>query len=133
MHTKSKGKIAELNVSAKFIELGWTILHPLSEATRYDLAAEKNGKFLRVQVKYVTPNNGILHVNCKSSNNWSVLSYSPKEIDILVAFDSVSKKIYFIPAKQLNVSSIKLRINPTLNKQQKRIRFAREFEALKIV
>ena len=130
MHTKNKGKIAELMVGARLMELGWTILNPICENTRYDLVAEKDGKFIRVQIKYVTPNRNILHINCKSSNNWSVLTYTPKEIDMLAAYDSLSKKIYFIPAAKLNTSSIKIRLKPSKNKQLKKINCARDFEAL---
>ena len=132
MHSKTKGKIAELMVSARLMELGWTVLNPLCETSRYDMAAEKNGKFIRVQVKYVTPSKGTLHVNCKSSNNWSILTYTSKEIDVLAAFDSIDCKIYFIPASKLNTSSLKLRIKPTKNRQQKKINFARDFETLTI-
>jgi Holliday junction resolvase-like predicted endonuclease len=132
MNTKNKGKIAELMVSAKLMEFGWTILNPLCEHTRYDIAAEKNGKFIRVQVKYVTPSKGTLSINCKSSNNWSTLTYTPEEIDIIAAFDSTNHKIYFIPASKLNTSSLKLRIKPSKNKQQKKINFAREFETLTV-
>ena len=132
MHTKNKGKIAELVVSARLMELGWTILNPLCENTRYDIVAEKNGKFRRVQVKYVTPNRGILSVNCKSSNNWSILKYTPEEIDILAVFDSTNHKTYFIPATKMNTSSIKLRLAPTKNRQKKRINLARDFQTFAI-
>ena len=132
MHSKTKGKIAELIVSARLMELGWTVLNPLCENTRYDMAAEKDGKFIRVQVKYVTPNKGALHINCKSSNNWSILTYTSKEIDVLAVFDSIEHKIYFIPVSKLNTSSLKLRIKPTKNRQQKKINFARDFETLTI-
>jgi len=132
MHSKDKGKIAELMVSARLIELGWTVLNPLTENCRYDVAAEKNGKFLRIQVKFVTPSRGVLHVNCKSSNNWSILKYTPDEIDILAVYDPRNYKTYFIPSSKLNSSSIKLRIVPSKNQQKKRINTAKNFEALAI-
>jgi hypothetical protein len=130
MDKKAKGKIAELMISAKLMEMGWKISNPLCENTRYDLLAEKNGKFVRVQVKYVTPSKGVLDVNCKSSNNWSILRYTTKDIDILAVYDAMSRNIYFIPASKLNISAIKLRIEPTKNQQQKLIRLAQDFEKL---
>ena len=130
MDTKNKGKIAELMVSARLMELGWTILNPLCDYARYDIVAEKNGKFVRIQVKYVTPNKGTLYINCKSSNNWSILTYTPEEIDMLAVFDSINHKIYFIPSLKLNTSSLRLRLKPTKNKQRKKINFARDFETL---
>ena len=41
MHTKTKGKIAEMMVSAKLMALGWKVLLPFGENSRYDLVAEK--------------------------------------------------------------------------------------------
>jgi len=130
MHKKTKGQIAELMVSVKLMEMGWKVLKPLSENSRYDLVAEKDGKFIRTQVKYVTPTRGILDINCKSSNNWSILRYTPKEIDVLAVFNPISREIYFIPVSKLNISTIKLRIEPAKNNQQKRIRFANDFKKL---
>ncbi len=87
MHKKTKGSIAELAVAAHLMSDGWRVLLPYGENTRYDLVAEKDGKFMRVQVKYVTPKNGKLYVNCRSSNNWSVLPYTAQEIDLIAVYN----------------------------------------------
>jgi hypothetical protein len=55
LHKKNKGSLAELIVAAKMIESGWLVLIPYGENARYDLVGEKDGKFIRVQVKYTTP------------------------------------------------------------------------------
>ncbi len=120
MHKKTKGSIAELAVAGRLLEEGWQILFPVGENCRYDLVAEKDGKFLRVQVKYVTPKNGALEVNCRSSNNWSVLHYSAKDIDLIAAYDSVSRNIYFIPVDKINRNSFKIRIESSRNGQKRR-------------
>ena len=130
MHTKTKGKIAEMMISAKLMELGWKVLLPFGENNRYDLVAEKEGKFIRIQVKYVTPTKGILDINCKSSNNWSILRYTPNEIDFIAVFDSVNHNIYFISVSKLNLSSIKLRLDPPKNNQRRKIKYAKDFENL---
>lgn len=124
---KTKGDIAELSVAAKFIEEGWQILFPFGENHRYDLVVEKENKFLRVQIKYVTPKNGALEINCRSSNNWSVIHYSPKDIDIIAAYNSIDKQIYFIPVKEINYSSLKLRLENSKNNQKKYIRYAKNY------
>jgi len=127
VHKKDKGSIAEMAVATKLMKLGWTVLHPLSENNRYDLVAERGNEFKRIQVKYVTPKNGGLPVNCRSSNNWSVKRYSPKEVDIIAAYDSRDENIYFIPSSIFNASTIKLRLEPTKNGQRQKIRHAKEF------
>ena len=94
------------------------------------MVAEKGNKFLRVQVKYVTPKNGALEVSCRSSNNWSVIHYSSKDIDVIAVYDSADKQVYFIPAKEINYSSLKLRLKNPKNNQEKYIRYAKNYTKL---
>ena len=129
---KTKGDIAELAVSKRLIEEDWKILFPYGENHRYDLVAEKNNKFLRIQVKYSTPKNGVLEVNCRSSNNWSVLHYTSKDIDMIAVYNPKSEKVYFIPVSEINHSLIKLRIEPSKNNQKLKIHLAENFSELRI-
>ena len=127
MHIKTKGYIAEMYVTARLIEDGWRVLHPVGENNRYDLVAERDGKFIRIQVKYATPKNGALEINCRSSNNWSVLHYSAKEIDVIAAYNAHTKDIYYIPVSKINRSLIKLRISPAKNNQKRSVNSAENF------
>lgn len=129
---KAKGDIAELAVAKKFIEDGWRVLFPYGENHPYDLAVEKNKRFLRVQVKYATPKNGVLEVNCRSSNNWSILHYTSKEIDLIAVYNPKDQKIYYIPVSKINHSELKLRIEPSKNNQKSKIHFAEDFSELKL-
>jgi len=61
--------------------LGYKVLLPYGENSRYDMVAEKDNKFLRIQVKYTTPKNGVLEVNCRSSNN-GLFSIMPLQISM---------------------------------------------------
>ena len=127
MHKKTKGSIAELVVASKLMNAGWRVLFPFGENNRYDLVAEKDGKFVKVQVKYVTPHNGTLEVNCKSSNNWTVDKYTAKQVDFIAVYNPKTADTYFIPSSKFNSSSIKLRFKPTKNKQKAKIRYANKF------
>ncbi len=100
---------------------------PISENTQYDLIIEKNGKMKRVQVKTVVPKNGVMIINCRSSNNWDVINYSKKDFEILAAVDIISKNIYYIPVKHINKSCINLRLTASKNKQEKNINLAKSF------
>ena len=114
-------------VAAYLIERNWHVLFPVGENHRYDLVAEKEAKFVRIQVKYVTPKNGVLDVNCRSSNNWSVLHYTSKEIDIIAVYNSQDKNIYFVPVKDINYSSFKIRLGTAKNNQKQKIHRAEDF------
>lgn len=132
MDKKTKGNIAEMSVATYLIESGWHILFPVGENHRYDLVAEKDGKFIRIQVKYVTPKNGALDINCRSSNNWSVLHYTCKDIDVIAAYNSQDKRIYFVPVAMINYSSFKIRLDDARNNQKEKIHLAGDFASLKI-
>lgn len=127
MDKKTKGNLAELEVAADLVERGWRVLFPFGENNRYDLVAEKEGRFVRIQVKYVTPKNGALIVNCRSSNNWSVQSYDPSQIDAIAAYNATDRKVYYIPAEDINKSVANIRLEPSRNKQKKGIRWAQDY------
>ena len=129
---KVKGDIAELAVAKRLMSEGWKILFPYGEDHRYDLVAEKDNKFVTIQVKYVTPKNGGIDINCQSSNNWSIMAYSAKEIDVIAAYNSKSEEIYFISSKEMNYRSFKLRLEDSKNNQKSKIHLAKNFSELKI-
>ncbi|MFH1046749.1 MAG: group I intron-associated PD-(D/E)XK endonuclease [Patescibacteria group bacterium] len=125
---KRCGDVAELQVASHLTKEGWQVLFPYGEYCRYDIVAEKHGRFIKVQVKYVTPKNGTLTINCKSSNNWSVKPYTKEEIDCIVAYDSLSEEIYFIDVKDIKKSELRLRLGPTRNNQKVGVRLADDYK-----
>lgn len=128
--TKQKGDIAEAFVTYILKQNGFNVLVPWGEDNRYDLVSEKKGIFKRIQVKYVTPKDGTLLVNLRSSNNYNIIHYSRKEVDIIAAYCSKYKKVYFIPLGSINnASTFKLRLEPTKNKQKKFVVEASKYES----
>lgn len=49
--TKAKGSVSMLMVAARLALRGYRVMEPVGDHCRYDLAAEKDGLFYRVQVK----------------------------------------------------------------------------------
>jgi len=130
LHKKYKGDIAELVVAAKMVEMGWRVLFPYGENARYDLVGEQNGRFIRIQVKYTTPKNGVMDTNCRSSNNWSIIHYTPADIDFIAAYNPQDREVYFIPAHKINKSTFKLRLDEAKNNQKLKINMAKDFLGL---
>jgi hypothetical protein len=131
MHKKTKGSIAELAVAAKLLEEGWRILMPYGENARYDLVAERNGRFVRIQVKYTTPKAGVMKVNCRSSNNWSILQYTADEIDVIAAYNPLTRDVFYVPSTEFRKGDMKLRLDPPKNNQRAKVRFASQFRELR--
>ncbi len=130
MDKKTKGSIAELRVSSDLMEKGWNVLIPFGENNRYDLVVERDGRFVRIQVKYVTPKNGAMEVNCRSSNNWSVRPYTCDEIDFIAAYNPEDQAVYYVPISKIRKKSMKLRLEPSRNGQKLYVRYAKEFAEL---
>jgi len=127
--TKQKGDIAEIYIAYLLKKEGFNVLLPWGEDHRYALVSEKNGIFKRIQVKYVTPRKGMLEVALRSLNNYQILHYSVKDIDIIAAYEPNNQKVFFVPLKRIkNKSSLKLRLLPSKNKQVKNITMASKFE-----
>ena len=124
---KTKGSIAELIMAAKVMSLGWNIYFPYGENSRCDFVAAKDGKFIRVQVKSSKPKRGALTVQCRSCNNWSMKSYTSKDIDCMAIYDSINQNAYFMPVSKINKTAVNLRLEPSKNNQRKRIQYAHDF------
>ncbi len=127
--TKQKGDIAEAFVTYLLKQNGFNVLIPWGEDNRYDLVTEKYGIFKRIQVKYATPKNGSIEVRIRSCNNYSILRYSTKDIDIIAVYSPETNKVYFVPLNSIkNRSLCKLRLAPTKNKQKKFVVMASKYE-----
>jgi hypothetical protein len=128
--TKQKGDIAEAFVTYLLKQNGFNVLVPWGEDNRYDLVTEKNGIFKRIQVKYATPQDGIVEVRARSCNNYNIIHYSPKDIDIIAVYAPQQNKVYFIPLNGMkHRSTYKLRLTPTKNKQKKFVVMASKYES----
>lgn len=126
--TKLKGDIAEAFVTFLLKQKGFNVLIPWGEDNRYDIVSEKNGIFKRIQVKYVTPKNGVLDVALRSSNNYNIIHYSRKDVDIIAAY-SPEQKVYFVPLANIKkIRKCTLRLEPTKNKQKKKVVPASKYE-----
>lgn len=127
--TKQKGDIAEAFVTYILKENGFNVLVPWGEDNRYDLVTEKNGVFKRVQVKYVTPKDGAIEVRVRSCNNYNIIHYSPKDIDVIAVYSAKQNKVYFVRLSDIkNRSVCRLRLSPTKNGQKKFVIMASKYE-----
>ena len=127
--TKQKGDIAESFVAYLLRLNGFNVLIPWGEDNRYDIVSEKNGVFKRIQVKYVTPKNGIIEVAIRSANNYKTIYYSPYNTDIIAAY-TPDNKVYLLSMMDIeNKKVCKLRLEPTKNKQKKNVVIASKYES----
>lgn len=101
--TIEKGYLGQLIVEQKFIENGWNLFKPVLENGKIDLIAEKDNKYLKIQIKTVqTDRNSKLIPVRKISHNmgeYKVKFYTKEDIDYFIGVDLETKDLYILPVE----------------------------------
>ena len=130
MTTDDKGDLGEIIVMAEASRKGYIPLIPISEKKRYDFVLEKNGKFIRVQVKYSEMKDGKIRVNLyhNAGKENKTKTYTDDEIDAIVVFNKETNKCYFISSAFFKGRhKLELRVDKPKRKSKK-INWAKDFE-----
>jgi len=136
--TADKGDLAVYKAQLSFAESGYYIFTTISEHLPFDFIAYKNGKCLRVQVKYISiregkKTNGALLVDISSSGPYQGKRRRPArkdEIDLVVVYCPNNKRLYFIPIVDFSGDNISLRVEPAKNNQQQRVHLAEDYSVI---
>lgn len=133
---KQKGLMTELNCQRAFTELGFLVLCPLSEDSRYDFVVDLGDRFIRVQCKTCTPSSDGSSISfaCRStrSNTQDNVSrkYTKEEIDYFYTY--YWGKSYLVPVEECS-SAKTLRFVKPPSGQLAKISFAKNYELKKIL
>jgi hypothetical protein len=133
-HPKDKGDRSTLAVMLALRELGYGVLVPFGENTRYDLVIDDGTTLAKVQCKSGRLRSGAVR--------WSVCSNyfhhpNPRfrsrsyhgEIDYFGVYCPDTAGVYLIPIDDLTIENVgALRVDPPRNNQKKRIRHASKYE-----
>jgi prevent-host-death family protein len=128
-----KGNVAELAIATAAADLGLSVLKPLTEHETYDLALDLGERIWRVQCKWATLKDKVVHVHigrCRTNKRGYVRStYQPGEIDALAAYCQPLNQCYLLPEDMVvGKHAIQLRIAPARNNQRAAINFAEDYE-----
>ena len=129
-----KGVIAETKIAAAATELGVSVLRPIVEHGRYDLAFEIGDRILRVQCKWgaLDETGALIKINlqtCRHTPNGYVRGhYRAGEIDAVAAYCADLDRCYLLPISLVEGrGSIHLRLVPPLNGQRACINLEADF------
>jgi hypothetical protein len=96
-----KGAIAEAVIAAEAIKAGVTVLRPLSEGGRYDLAFDLGDRFVRVQCKSAPRRGDVIVVatrTCRSTPQGYVrTTYTAAEVDAIAVYCPDTQACYLLP------------------------------------
>lgn len=130
-HTKDKGDIGVAKALADLVTKRYQVLLPLTEHAPFDLVAYRDGRFLRIQVKYRSmTESGVVEVTFESV--WSDRHGLHKrpvdktEIDLFCIYCPDTDLCYYL-RPQDHAGSVKLRIVPSRNNQRTGVWRAADF------
>ena len=131
--TNAKGVIAEAEFMAAAIRLGWTVLRPINERARYDLAIDQGAGPMRVQCKWARRQGDVIVVRARTCRltptGYVRTTYSADEIDGLGVFCPDVDRCYLVPATDLDGrGTVHLRLEPARNGQRGAVTMAARYE-----
>src|SRR5690349_12295313 len=103
-HTKNKGDFGLFQAQLDLVKKGYGILLPMTEHEAFDLVAYKEGKFLRVQVKYRRAFNGVIRVPFFSS--WAdrhgvhVVQMEKTVVDLVCVYCPDTDRCYYVDPRR---------------------------------
>ena len=131
LHPVDVGARTEAAILSELIKRGYRVLLPFGENQRYDLVLDIGGSFLRVQCKTGRLRNGCIEFSARSvrvnTRRTVIRNYDKDQVELIMVHCPETGGIYSIPIEEAR-SHGTLRIDPTANGQDKRVRWARDYE-----
>jgi hypothetical protein len=135
-NNKAIGELSEAIIRAKLLEVGFDILIPSGDNLRYDLVIEDaDGSFWRIQCKtgrsngeYISFAPASLYYHTRAGRTTHGSRSYHAQIDYFAVYCPETRGVYLIPVEDTGSSQMNLRLVPARNKQEKNIRWAREYE-----
>ena len=135
-HPKLVGDRSTAMVLARLLEIYEVVLLPFGENQRYDLVIDSPEGFVRVQCKTGRLDGGVIRF-AACSNNYHHPNRSPDmpyrrhyrgTADMFGVYCPDNDKTYLVPVADIGKRAGTLRLEPTLNNQAQRIRWASDYE-----
>jgi PD-(D/E)XK endonuclease len=130
-HPVDVGVQTEAIILAELARRGYRVLLPFGHNQRYDLVLDINGSFVRVQCKTGRLRDGCVIFKAQSvraNTRKRVLRDYKSDVELLIVHCPETGQLYVIPIEDATRTQGTLRIGPTANGQNKRVRWARDYE-----
>lgn len=123
------GNEAEAIVLGHYIKAGFSVCIPFGSGGPYDLAVDTGTRIVKVQVKTATFGKGCIQCRTRRRNanyNRTMRRYEKGEVDYFAIYCPQLNELCGISFDAVKGTAW-LRIEPTLNKQEKYIRWAKDY------
>jgi hypothetical protein len=116
-------------VLSALIERNFEVLVPFGDGHPYDLVVDLGASiFLRVQCKTAWPNRGCLIFNSRTTDHGRGPQSYRGLADVFGVYFPPNRSVYLVPIEAVAEFEGRLRLEPTLNNQRRRVRLATEYE-----
>ncbi len=100
LEPKRRGELAELAFLYKASSLGLVVSKPYGDSARYDFLVDDGERIWKVQVKSAEAEfQGAYYFNSHRSANGQAISYTERDIDLLVGYVPKYEAWYVIPVE----------------------------------
>lgn len=128
MHTTLKGDISVMRVIVALMQRGETVLRPVSEYQRYDLALDRGGSLYRIQAKTGCVRNGCIVIRVHSSPGGKGCARYTGQVEAIGVFCPQTDTCYLIPMEMVGGRTYSyLRVEPPRNHQRRKILLAADY------
>jgi hypothetical protein len=125
----TSGNAAEAVILSALVRRDFHVLVPFGEGHPYDLVVHLGGdEFLRVQCKTAWPSRGCLLFNSRSTDHGRGPQSYLGLADIFGIYFPPNRSVYLVPIDAVADFEGRLRLEPPLNNQKRRVRLAADFE-----
>jgi hypothetical protein len=129
MKTATKGNEAEAMILAALIERGYDVSVPFGGGQPYDLVIDLGGfDLLKVQCKTGWWDKNCISFNTRSTDHGQGRRSYVGLAHIFAVYFPPKKSVYLVPLDAVGGFRGYLRLAPARNNQQRRVRFALDFE-----
>jgi PD-(D/E)XK endonuclease len=135
---KAIGERSQAHIIARLLEVGYNVLTPYGDNTRYDLVIEDADELLwRVQCKTGWVENDGAYIEFATASSYYHTKAGRTEhgrrdyrgqIDYFAVYCPDMRKVYLVPVDHVGTTNAKLRLVLTKNKQEKNVRWAQDYE-----
>lgn len=132
--SNKRGEISESVVVTRFLQCGYVVLMPYGGNQRYDLIIEDADEhFWRIQCKsaWIDEDGTVLKFDTANHNvtgkkrDWR---HYRGQCDYFAAYRAELGKVYLVPVDEVGATRAHLRLEPPKNRQEKNVRWARDYE-----
>jgi hypothetical protein len=130
-HPVDVGQRSEAAVLAAFVKHGYRVLTPFGVNQRYDFVLDQDDRFLRVQCKTGRLRDGVILFGSASTRVNTRRTFRRTyagEIDPFAVYCPDLGRVYVVPFEEAAKTDARLRVDPAVNNQVRRIRWAADYE-----